>query len=494
MLALFAGASVSLGANAQPATPAPSQPAAPALAKPAAAPQPKPAAAVPASPAVPSAVIQLRAGADSIRGTLGNLSPAGVRIIAAPADAGPPAERTISWDLIRDIEVDGKSLPEIAPFRTELDALWRGRSRLERSDYALAERALTPLYDRCESGALTLTGPSGAVLFEGILRSRLNRGWTTAAVTPWLEWRTVQEVGGRLGLPAVDDTTRADAQGAVTAANAWVGGVIAGPQVLSRTLGLCTLLPPMFSTRGSTRALPVLAQAPIWERILGQRDAAPSTAAIAELYLFALRAEIARAESSEIAPLPSRDKSRTLDPGTALISDIVLSRAGTSPQRIESRAALERRLIVQRSRSGDDTPAPPLEPWQEAWVHAALGRSLLVETDPRLKRQGLVHLLHVPARFGATQPFLAALALQDAIDALRAMGDADGANQLNQDLVARLGDFASDDSFAALPAPPVAPSGAGSPTIPPEPAPGDAPAPPAAALPASPPAPSSPAP
>jgi hypothetical protein len=65
----------------------------------------------------------------------------------------------------------------------------------------------------------------------------------------------------------------------------------------------------------------------------------------------------------------------------------------------------------------------------------AVGRSLLVEANAALKRQGVIQLLHVPARFADRYPSLAILSLRLAESGLREMGDATGAGTLRAEIV-----------------------------------------------------------
>lgn len=391
--------------------------------------------------------IRLRGQNVVIDGALSGISPAGVTVQVAEK-----GEKQVSWDAIRVIE--GLDAQRTSLFMPMADGVWRGRSRLERGDYVLAEEALMPVYEAfAQQGSLN--GPTGAVLCEGVLRCRLNRGWTTAAVTPWLQWRGVVERAKRLGYAE-------SAEGTASEAN-WVGGGISGAQVTDLATGLCTQLPPIFSAKTSARALPGFLAAPIWQSTIA---AGGTTGQMAVWYQRAAAGELAISAGAAPEPITA-EKSKVTDAGLALVQEIVLSRVGSSPQRGEARAALERRLSVTKAKpSESEGVAQALPAWQEAWIHAAIGRSLLLENEQRLKRQGLVELLHVPARFADQQPFLAALVLREAVEALREMGESDGAMKLNQELISRLGDYASDESLALTVTPKAEPeAGAGRPDM-----------------------------
>lgn len=65
--------------------------------------------------------------------------------------------------------------------------------------------------------------------------------------------------------------------------------------------------------------------------------------------------------------------------------------------------------------------------WQEAWIHGAMGLSLLKEEDAKVRRSGVLALLNVPAQFRMDQPALTEKALRAARDELRKQGDASAA-------------------------------------------------------------------
>jgi hypothetical protein len=104
------------------------------------------------------------------------------------------------------------------------------------------------------------------------------------------------------------------------------------------------------------------------------------------------------------------------DAGVKLVREMVLSRVGDAEQR---KAARE--LLMRRAESAD------VEPWQEAWCRAAVGRSLMSESDGQQRREGVLQALHVPARLARHAPELAALALNE-------LGDSGGAGALKDEL------------------------------------------------------------
>ncbi|MBL0869020.1 MAG: hypothetical protein IBJ18_00400 [Phycisphaerales bacterium] len=390
-------------------------------------------------------VVKLRHDSATMEGELVSFTPGGLHVRLLSRDATPGHEVVISLDRIREVEgIDEARLALIGPV---MDGLWRGRSRLEREDYEFAEKALMPIFDALsERGGLT--GPSGSVLAEGVLRIRLNKGWTGAALQPWLLWRVAQEAGGRLGLEPGPNS----GVGAVPTQRAgyaeWIGGEVARGVLLDRYTGLCVQLPPMFAGSQSERALTAALKSPVWGQM---SSTSGSTSRMAALYQAAIEGEIALSRGQEF-PLSKSLVEKSDDPGVQLVAEIVQSRLGDGVQRAEARVMLEGRLTRAFARRAGDGEGPSLAmpAWQEAWIRAAIGRSLLREESPRIKRQGLVSMLHVPARMGESQPWLAALVLRDAAEAMKTSGDVNGAKRLLQDLASRLGDYADDESQASL--------------------------------------------
>ena len=290
---------------------------------------------------------------------------------------GGPAPRTIGWD--RVLRVDDEHLDAAAPFAMVADSAWRARTRLARGDVRLAE----PLFEQLFEQYRGRTGPTALVVAEGLLRCRLSRGAQAGAVEPWIETLRIRATGERLAgepplPPALDDAT-----------------------------GLAPALPPIWL---DTPALEALLR-PGLE--LGAGD--PVAGA-----LWAWSRYGAALERGEAAAPP--DTEAIDHPGVALVRAIARSRAPESQTRAEARATLE---------AGLDADAPA---WQEAWRRAAIGRSLLLEGDREATMRAIVELMHLPARFGAAQPWLTGVALAEASHALSGLGDSAGAATLRDEL------------------------------------------------------------
>src|SRR5690606_5570963 len=97
-------------------------------------------------------------------------------------------------------------------------------------------------------------------------------------------------------------------------------------------------------------------------------------------------------ESGRDVSLP---EAASAHPGVVLVREVVMARIGDAAQRQSARDALLARLT--------QNPAP----WIQVWCHAAVGRSLLREADDVVRRRGVLHLLHIPASYGAEHPYLA---------------------------------------------------------------------------------------
>lgn len=321
----------------------------------------------------------LRGGETPPTGSITSVDAAGV-VTAAPG----AAPIVISWDRVRAVE--GEWAPQAERYLPDADRAWRARTRLERGDSFGAE----PLFEQLFETYRGQSGATAAVISDGLLRCRLRRGAHVAAIDPWLSTLTASQPGvqvlhaswaSQAGLlPAVDPAT-----------------------------GLAPALPPMWLSWPSVEAF---ARQPPPEI----KD--PRTAGLRALYLASARFECG--QDATIPPVGVNE------PGSQIVREIVLARAGSAEQRGAARKALEERM---RGSAANPTPA-----WLEAWCRAAIGRSLLREVEVEQRQLGVVELLHIPARFSSMHPYLAGMALAEASVALRDMGDANGADTLAREL------------------------------------------------------------
>lgn len=323
--------------------------------------------------------VVLRGGEASPPGTIASLDAAGI-VMATPG----AAPTVISWDRVHRIE--GEWAERAEPFAFTADQAWRARTRLERGDSFSAE----PLFEQLFESYRGQTGATAAVVAEGLLRCRLRRGAHVAAIDPWLASLTSAQPGVQVHSAA------------------WASQAGMLPAVDPAT-GLAPALPPMWLSWPSVEAF---ARQEAGE----SRDA--RTAGLRALFLASAQFECG--QDVKVPPVGANE------PGSQIVREIVLARAGDAEQRAAARKALQERL---RGSAANPTPA-----WLEAWCRAAIGRSLLRETSVSDRQLGVVELLHVPARFASMHPYLAGMALAEASVALREMGDTQGADTLAREL------------------------------------------------------------
>ncbi|RMH10208.1 MAG: hypothetical protein D6695_11830 [Planctomycetota bacterium] len=299
-------------------------------------------------------------------------------------------QRTVRWDLVKNVTGEDRACAE--PFLQTARTAWRARTRLERGDAVSAEPLFEQLYPTYEGRQ----GEMAALVAEGLLRCRLRRSAHTSAVRPWLALLAAQELGPYRSVisgalrPACDEQT-----------------------------GLVPSLAPIWQ---DTPAVEAFAHAPPIIAWTQQGGELPRHAAIlSQLYTHAARFEC----GLESGPAPIELTSADLrDSGIALVHAIVMARTGDAGQRAQARIQLGEIMAATRVD----------RPWVEAWCRFAIGRSLLREDDREQRRLGVVEMLHLPARFADSMPYLSGQALAEAIIALDAMGDSAGATSLLMEL------------------------------------------------------------
>ncbi|RNC81555.1 MAG: hypothetical protein ED559_07130 [Phycisphaera sp.] len=268
-------------------------------------------------------------------------------------------------------EVRGTAQGEAAEYMPIAETAWRGLSRLERGDRVAAEPALEVAFFEVGQGV----GLTAAAVSKGLLECRVARGALALAVEPFL-YVILNDTAGEL------------------------------PDGFDPKLRLCDSLPPIWGTQAGLSAMVTEISANEFSAWQSSERASQ----LAQLYATAAIHEI-----SGRAPVPSFQPA---DEGVRLILEIVVSRVGSDSEREESRSQLAARLNL-------DIPD-----WQRAWIHASLGLSLLIEQDDRSSRLGVVQLLHVPSKYGDTQPYLAGVCLSRAALQLESMGRRDAALKL----------------------------------------------------------------
>jgi hypothetical protein len=362
------------------------------------------------------------------RNPVQRVSPAGVEV-------GGSAPRVIGWDAVRAVE--GDMAPEAAAYAGLADAAWRARLRLERGDFMLA----SPLFDELFTRHADAGGPTGLLINEGELQCRLAAGEVAAAVEPWLRAYRLRVVGVERAGDRPTDRGVLDAD----------------------TL-LCRSLPPIFAADAATLTIieqardaviePVALTAPdgdeprpdernAEDHEADQQNSAsdPSsdavgssatrdparTVAMAMLYAAAARASLGRSDPNDEVLDDDITRAAAGDEGVALVRDIVVAQA--DPDAAERASARVRLAAVIDTHGGT---------WREAWARAAIGRSLIREDGDKMRRAGVIEMLHVPARFMRSQPYLAGVCLADASQAMRDAGNDAAADQLRSELARAL--------------------------------------------------------
>jgi hypothetical protein len=303
---------------------------------------------------------------------------------------GTERPRLIGWEQIAS--VDGPASDSAAHYMPMAELVWRAIIRLNRGDLLLARPALEELFAQLEHER----GSAALLAAEGLLRCRLAAAELPGALRPWLQAVRHREAKTTPQPPPTPSPTPASLLDAATL--------------------LCPALPPFFTPQQAGQALGELGlPAPTLAKGL--------PAELAEWY------RCAALHDSGVRPVTTPGKpgeALTGHPGAQLIGDLVMARAATTEA--------DRRFYRQRLRQGLDAD---LNTWREAWRRAGLGLSLLMENDPASVRQGVLELLHLPARFSSTQPQLAGLALAHAAGGLDRLGLHEQAQLLRDELRAQ---------------------------------------------------------
>lgn len=303
---------------------------------------------------------------------------------------GGDAPRVVGWDLV--YYATGERSEEVAAYREWSDDVWRAKARLSRGDLALASELFDELFSRLESEGVA--GPTGLVIAEGALRCRVAENRHSDAIEAWAAALRIRETGQR------------------QSGESGAGGVID-----TRTL-LVPTLPPMW-LQGSSDA------AQIYER-LGEDDFSANANELLEMYRISAGREL------------GHDLEWSLEAGRfgeGFYFVDTINRARHSDARVRD-SARQQLLTVINEKSGS---------WQEAWARAAVGRSLLMEESQEDRDRGVLHLLHVPARFARAQPHLAALSLAQAGRELHRRGDTDSVERIRAELRSRYPQHAASE-------------------------------------------------
>ncbi len=290
---------------------------------------------------------------------------------------GGERPRLIAWDHVRRFTGADER------FNTEenlslASRAWRARLRLARGDIPNA----APLFEELYTELSGVGGPTALMVAEGLVRCRFWEGDVAGAFAPWLRAVELRERGAE----------------------------IAGDPPLRPTLDPQTLLVPALPP-----LLPPGEIAPDLTGDLPELEGAPVASAMRRAARLLTSASFAEPDAEPVA-----------HPGARLLRTMAEAMDVDPAVRAAARARLAADL------DDEDLPA-----WQEAWRRAALGLSLLEEPTEGADAEALEQLLHLPARFGSAQPYLAGLALAVSADHLRGAGRHEEADRLQRRLAER---------------------------------------------------------
>ncbi len=319
-------------------------------------------------------VVERRGAEPAVDGSVTQIDDAGVVVRSALG-----AVHFIPWDRVRSVQTDRTDPTLAARLEAAVD-LWRARSRVERHDTSLAEPVLERLFEQYQGR----THETALVVAEGLLRCRVARADQVLAVIPALEV-------ARLRRAAV--TTEAYAT-----------------------------LDPDFDTRYALCSVvaPVWLPSPRLESLAHDLEAYDAQGdevvrALAEAY------RVAVLRTLGTLPEPGPATASIDHPGIDLMRRLNACRSDNADARNAAREQLRREI-------------PKMPAWAEAWTRYQIGVSLLSESGIGRRNKGAVSLIHLPARFNRTHPYLAGLALAEVAVALDQAGDAAAAGRLRSEL------------------------------------------------------------
>ena len=297
----------------------------------------------------------------------------GLRVFAV--SDGLQQEQLIAWDRVARVDpARGGTYESGLQEHLELgEMLWRGRTRLLRGDARLARGEFQQAWDSLKHEY----SQTAALAAEGLIRSALARRRQFEAIVPALAVAELKANGF--------STDRFKGM----------------TPILDVKTGLVPALPPVLEASRAAQAAEMI---DAWKQGSQTQEN--------------IRAELIRDLLLRKAPATA-EKPRNEDEGSKM-----LRRLGELESSDPLRRERARELLL---RDIDSAPA-----WREAWVHFFVGRSLVErETDPALRRIGVLELLNVPPLGEAAPPGLSARALRLAAGTIRELGDSHNASILD---------------------------------------------------------------
>lgn len=319
------------------------------------------------------------------------LRPGEAASAAVAFDVGPQGvsvrrsegSEVLSWDRVESVE--GSLAASALPYVDLSDVLWRARTRLLRGDLVGAE----PMFERAARmlPSTSRAGPTSGLIHEGLTRCRVARGAQTGAVDAWI----LMLASG--AIPKMQSE--------------WSGAAFAQPELLHPQL------PPVWLPGD---AVQIFAQSAGPDGT--SADSLPvRAAAIWRLYRAAAEFETSGGDFDSLPAPPS-----SADAGWTLVDLCVRARVMGDAGRAAARKDLS--ALLDAGARG----------WREAWIRAAIGRSLLREASSEDRMAGVVQIMHLPSRLIGESPHAAGVSMRDAAIALSDLGQAAEAVRIRDEL------------------------------------------------------------
>jgi len=362
-------------------------------------------------------VVERRGTAPPLTGTVIAVDDNGVKI---RSDATEHAVHFVPWDRVRSVQSEAAAAHNVHAYLKTAEKLWRARTRLERKDAQLAE----PLFEQLFEQYRGKTHETALVVAEGLLRCRRQSGMNELAVIPALEVLRLRRAGVEIASYTSLRRTRP---------------LFDDDSAISRAL------PPVWLSRRGMRKL---------QSDLAGYDAQGDkvVATVASLYQHAVKQQLttgAPATQPDGQPEHNQENEHPDEDGTdqhksndaqnnasprievpvdrpelRFMRDLIYANASDQQMRKDARSRLLAAI--------NDRPQ-----WMQAWTHEAVGRSLISENGLGRQQRGVVHLLHLPARYAPDQPYLAGLSLYRAVKWLEGAGHGEAVESLRDELIQR---------------------------------------------------------
>jgi hypothetical protein len=317
--------------------------------------------------------VERRGSAESVSGEVTDVGAGGITLRFSRN--GLERSETIPWSEVRAVR--GGSPKGLDEWLTAGEALWRGRSRVQRGDWGLA---IAPLEVAAAAWLGQAPTPDGAAAALALAQAYARAGRLGDALP--VAFEAMRQL--RAGMPLPD--WAAEGGGVVDATRGLAAGAppmaLEGPDAAHAAAALRS-----FDTKGDAG----LAQLALATAALLEGSAAPAPAG----------GKLAEGDRQGLAFLEALRDSRSAAP--------------------ETRAAARRALGGMRR---------ALPSWADGWVRLAIGESLAMESDRASRERGAVLMVSVELSERARQPALAAAARRRAALAIEQLGDPQGAERL----------------------------------------------------------------